>query len=205
MAETFDIQAFVAEIKGLAREPQRGRVCEESRRVAALVVREPTWKFRQQIYLKRLAKLEKFLAGEDVRGELTPSEAEAFALLAGGQAQALPAATTAAAAAASAGQAGAGQEPQGAERRQSLRIRMATRIRIRRESSDSGEVLEPANMSRGGFAMRTLQDYRMHETLLVDLHFRPGQVDSAMERRARVVRKVPPQGPGPFSYGLKLE
>lgn len=222
MAESFDFQTFVEAIRKLGAELQAQAAHEEFERVAGMVVREPSWKFRQQVYLKRLERLGKFLRGEDVSAELTPSETEAYALLRPAAASAPPQSGTpvtpaagsrvpppASVSAARPGPAPAAHAkaaPAGAERRSSTRIKMRTRVRIRRVSDDSVEVLEPANVSKGGLSFRTARDYAMKEALLVNMHYQPGQPESnGMDRRGVIVRKTPADVPGQFLYGLEFE
>lgn len=210
MAEKFDFQTFVEAIKSLGADLQEQATHEEFERVASIVVREPSWKFRQQVYLKRLERLGKFLRGEDVSSGLTPSEAEAYALLGPPAPPIAGPRVPAPAAPGSAGRpapaAPAKAAPAGAERRRSTRIKMRTRARIRRESGDAFEVLEPSNVSKGGISFRSAQSYELKDAVLVNMHYQPGQPESSgLERRGVVVRKTPVNVPGQFLYGLEFE
>lgn len=217
MAETFDFLAFAQSIRSLSGDSQLQRLGEELNRVQNLVVREPSWKFRQQIYVKRLGRLARFVRGEDVASELTPSEAEAYSVLAlkppeqtfavpvqplSTAAAPPPAASTPAPAARPAAPASSGKK--GAERRRSARIKMSTKARVRRESGAGFEVLEPGNVSKGGISFRSAQSYKFEERLLVTMHYRAGQPESAgMERVGKVVR-ITPESSGLVDYGIEF-
>lgn len=220
--EQFDFVAFGASLQGLSREEQRTQVREELARARAMVVREPTWKFKQQIYVRRLERLARHLAGEEVAHESTPTEIDAYALLSGPP---VPPARAAAAAAGPAPVSKASTSPppvqpappalpaelpeapsgDAADRRRSKRIQMKTRVLIRRESDGTPEMLEPVNVSRGGIAFRSTRVYALHEKILVNMHYQPNQPAGAgIETRSMIVRAVPIPNAQAFSYGVKF-
>lgn len=229
--EQFDFVGFGASLRGVPRHDQRERVHEELGRVRNMPVREPSWKFKQHIYLRRLERLGRHLAGEDVSLELTPTEIEAYTLLssppepaarpaqagaghepaaaAGVHAPPVVGAATAAAGAAKAPTAAAPApeppRPGADERRRSRRIQMRTRARIRRESDGGSEVLEPVNVSRGGLAFCSSHVYALHEKIFVNMHFQPNQPESdAIESHGLIVRAAPVAGSPLYSYGVKF-
>ena len=185
--EKFDFSVFLSTLKGASLEQQRKRVQEELGRMRELVVREPGRKFQQQIYVQRLERLRRFLDGQEVTNELTPSELQAYVQFLGGGAQA---------------GAGAAPSPEGQDRREARRISMKTRVRIRRDSGSAVEVLEPLNVSRGGIGFQSAQQYALHEVVWVTLHYQPGTEE--LETRSMIVRAVPLPESGFFSYGVKF-
>jgi pyruvate/2-oxoglutarate dehydrogenase complex dihydrolipoamide acyltransferase (E2) component len=215
--EQFDFVAFGESLRGLPRQEQRDQVQAELARMHGMVVREPSLKFKQHIYLRRLERLGRFLAGEEVSMELTPTEIEAYALISSPpepppaaappaahpspapSAPVAPAAAPLAAAAAAEAQAG------GAERRRARRIQMRTRARVRRLSDGTAEVLEPVNVSRGGIAFRSSRLYVLHEKVTVNMHYRPNQPEGDLiESHGMIVRAVPESGVQFYSYGVKF-
>jgi hypothetical protein len=217
--EQFDFVAFGESLRGLPRQEQRDRVQAELVRMHGMVVREPSLKFKQQIYLRRLDRLSRFMAGEEVAMELTPTEIEAYALIstppersqtapaaaAAAHGSAAPSAPIAPPAAPLAVPAGGEAPAEGAERRRSRRIQMRTRARIRRQSDGSAEVLEPVNVSRGGIGFRSSRLYALHEKISVNMHFQPNQPESEIsESRGMIVRAVAETGTQLYSYGVKF-
>ena len=79
--EKFDFVEFVSTLRDLSSQGQRGRVAEELTRMQAMLVRESSGKFEQQIYMRRVERLSRFLGGQDVTADLTPSEKRAYELL----------------------------------------------------------------------------------------------------------------------------
>lgn len=215
--QQFDFVAFSESLRGLLHQEQRDRVHAELARMQSTVVREPSLKFKQQIYLRRLERLSRFLAGEDVSLELTPTEIEAYALIstppeepraavaAAAHHSAVPSPPIVPPAAPSAAPA-AGEVPlEGAERRTARRIQMRTRARIRRESDGTAEVLEPVNVSRGGIGFRSSRLYALHEKISVNMHYQPKQPESDIsESRGMIVRAVAEAGTQSYSYGVKF-
>jgi len=216
--EQFDFVAFGESLRGLPRQEQRDRVQAEMARMQGMVVREPSLKFRQQLYLRRLERLSRFMAGEEVAMELTPTEIDAYALIATPPAEEPRAAAAAAAHHSAAPSApiaspaaplaapAAGEAPSlGAERRKARRIQMRTRARIRRESDGSAEVLEPVNVSRGGIGFRSSRLYARHEKITVNMHYQPEQPETAMiHSHGMIVRAVAETGTQLYSYGVKF-
>jgi len=216
--EHFDFVAFGESLRGLPRQEQRDRVQAEMVRMHGMVVREPSLKFKQQIYLRRVERLSRFMAGEEVAMELTPTEIEAYALIAtplaegpraaaaaGAHHNAAPSAPIAAPAAPAAAPAAGEAAAEGAERRKARRIQMRTRARIRRESDGSAEVLEPVNVSRGGIGFRSSRLYAMHEKITVNMHYQPEQPETNMiHTRGMIVRAVAETGTQLYSYGVKF-
>ena len=82
--EKFDFVEFVSTLRDLSSQDQRGRVTEELARMQAMLVRESSGKFEQQIYMRRVERLSRFLEGQDVAADLTPSEKRAYELLTAG-------------------------------------------------------------------------------------------------------------------------
>jgi len=78
-----------------------------------------------------------------------------------------------------------------AEKRGSRRIQMKTRARIRRPDNRI-EIVAPVNVSRGGIAFETAQQYALDELVQVALHYREGE--EALETLGSIVR-VTPRGP----------
>jgi hypothetical protein len=217
--EQFDFVAFGESLRGLPRQEQRDRVQGELARMQGMVVREPSLKFKQQIYLRRLERLSRFLAGEDVAMELTPTEIEAYALIAtplerpqtapaaaaAAHASAAPSALPAPPEASLAAPAGGEALAEGPERRRARRIQMRTRARVRRDSDGSAEVLEPVNVSRGGISFRSSRLYAMHEKITVNMHYQPEQPEAAMiYSPGMIVRAVAETGTQLYSYGVKF-
>lgn len=205
-ATEFDFNDFVASLKDAMAEEQAGRVKEELGRMAQMIVREPGRRFQKQIYVQRLERLQRFLRGEDVSRELTPSEQQAYwilgALQAGTRAAAVAHDAQVTAAPAPDEQPMAVEPPTGMERRQSRRIFMRTRVRIRRDPGGQVELIDPINVSRGGIGFDSDLRYTLHETVWATMHYQPGT--SEMETRALIVRAAPlPDGKN-FSYGLKF-
>jgi hypothetical protein len=75
-----------------------------------------------------------------------------------------------------------------AEKRGSRRIQMKTRARIRRPDNRS-EIVAPVNVSRGGIAFETAQQYALDELVQVALHYREGE--EALETHGSIVRVTP--------------
>jgi hypothetical protein len=165
-----------------------------------------------------LERLSRFMAGEEVAMELTPTEIEAYALIstplveepraaaaAAAHHSAAPSAPIAPPAAPLAAPAGGEALAEGAERRRSRRIQMRTRARICRESDGSTEVLEPVNVSRGGIGFRSSRLYARHEKITVNMHYQPKQPESDIsESRGMIVRAVAETGTQLYSYGVKF-
>lgn len=218
--EQFDFVAFSSTLRGLPREKQRLTVRVETGRAREVTVREPSVKFKQQIYVRRLERLGRFLGGEDVSMELTPTEIEAYALITSPPEPARPAVAVAVAGSGSATVAdahaglaasaappdapAAETAPEGAERRRSRRIQMRTRVRIRRESGGTAEVLEPANVSRGGIGFHSNRMYALYEKVSVAMHYRTDQPENEIsESHGMIVRAVADAG-SQHSYGVKF-
>ncbi len=216
MAETFDFLVFAQSIRDLAGDAQLQRLGEEMNRIQNLVVGEPSWKFRQQIYAKRLGRLARFMRGEEIAAELTPPEAEVYSALALKRPErpfAVPVEPLATAAAAppptstlrpSQRAAAANAGKKGAERRRNARIKMSTRARVRRENGEGFEVLEPGNVSKGGISFRSAQSYKFEERILVTMHYRAGQPESAGMERVGVVVRITPETSGLVDYGIEF-
>jgi hypothetical protein len=217
--EQFDFVAFGESLRGLQSQEQRDRVQAEMARMQGMVVREPSLKFKQQLYLRRVERLSRFMAGEEVAMELTPTEIEAYALIATPLAEEPRAAAAAAAAHHSAAPSAPIAPPaaplaapatgealaEGAERRKSRRIQMRTRARIRRQSDGSAEVLEPVNVSRGGIGFRSSRLYVLHEKITVNMHYQPEQPESALiHSHGMIVRAIAETGTPLYSYGVKF-
>ncbi len=186
--EKFDFAGFVSTLQGASREQQRKRVQEELGRMRELVVREPGRKFQRQMYVQRLERLRRFLEGQEVTNELTPSELEAYVQFLSGEAPP--------------GRAGPAPSPEGRDRRETRRISVKTRARIRQDSGPVVEVLEPVNVSRVGLGFQSAQQYALHEVVWVTLHYQPGA--EKLETRSMIVRTVPLPESGLFSYGVKF-
>ena len=201
--ETFDFAEFTFMLGGFPPGDRRSQVAAELERVRGLTVREARQKFQQQLFMGRLERLVRFLDGEDVSGELTPSEKNAYAGLTGPMAAAAeappePAPEPAPEAAPKPPPAA----PQGKDRRQSRRIQMKTRVRIRRESDSKPEVLEPLDLSKGGISFQSPKRFAMREIIWVSLHYQPGV--STMAVRSQIVRAAPIPQSAEFSYGVKF-
>jgi hypothetical protein len=79
---------------------------------------------------------------------------------------------------------------------------MKTRVRIRRESDNVSEILEPLNLSRGGVGFQSCKRFALHEIVWVIMHYRPESTD--METKSMIVRAAPIPHSTEFSYGLKF-
>lgn len=194
--EKFDFPAFVHGMRALSDQERQHKLREEMERIGALVVRDPGLQFQQQLYLQRLKRLSRFLAGENI--PLTPVEAQAYTPLGRRSAARAPAAPAGAPAAAPAGR-------QGSERRTSRRIGMKTWVRVRRESDSDTELVEPVNVSRGGLCFQSIRQYDLHDIIWIKMHCDPEVPESGeMETRCLIVRAVPVPEWEAFSYGLKF-
>lgn len=189
--EKFDFAEFVIGLKASPPENRRDKVQQECWRARDLTIRESGAKFQQQLYVGRLERLARHLKGIDVSRELTPSEVQAYALLLDTPAPAAPAVQPPPAPAA----------PQGKDRRTSRRIAMKTRARVRRQSNQEGEVVEPVNVSKGGISFLSRKRFELHESVFVTMHYQPGAAE--METRSQIVRAAPTDT-GDFSYGVKF-
>ncbi len=180
--ENFELETFITQIKRESNEQQRRRTAEEIARVGQLTVRDASRRVQQQLYLQRLKRLARFLGGQDVTRELTPSEARAYALLA------------------------AKDEPADeSERRLSVRAAMKTRVRLRRGSLADAEVLAPLNVSRGGLGFQSTRSYQLHEMIWVTLHCDPqAPADVDTEIRGIIVRAAPLPEFDAASYGVRF-
>ena len=210
--EPFDFAAFALGIQAVSPEDRQARVKDEMARVNSLVVRDPSKRFEQHLYLKRLQRLSRFLAGEDVTGELTPSEARSYALLSGApppvEAQlavpeepAPPPPAPAPAPVVTEPK----KEPEGKERRVARRIAMKTKVRVRRDNVDDFEIVEPLNVSRGGVGFESVNEYQLDEIIWVIVHYEEEKPDSEqIETRSTIVRVVPLKKWDAFSYGVQF-
>ena len=211
--EHFDITQFIAELAGKPADFHRQLLKKELGRVRDMTVRDSGRRFKQQMYVSRMERLMRYLNGEDVAQELTPSEKSAYGLLGRGWAAAAPAAASAASPAASPIVVPAVEpaptplarapepelaEPKGAERRTSRRIQMKTKIRVR--YNKAMEIIEPVNVSKGGISFESLRTYALHEIIFVTMHYQP-ETDQ-METRSIIVRAAPKQEG--TSYGVKF-
>lgn len=180
--EHFELETFITQIKRESSENQRHRTTDEIARVSQLTVREANRRVQQQLYLQRLKRLARFLAGDDVTAELTPSEMRAYNLLA------------------------VQDEPPGeSDRRRSLRAAMKTRVRVRRGSVADAEVLAPLNVSRGGLGFESARPYQLHEMVWVTLHYNPQTPDDVdTEIRGIIVRAAPLPEYQAASYGVRF-
>lgn len=79
--ENFNFLEFVSSLKDLAVGDQRIRVQHELDRTRNLQIREPSWQFQQQIYVRHLERLLHCFESQKVTSELTPSEKRAYTLL----------------------------------------------------------------------------------------------------------------------------
>jgi len=197
--ETFELNDFAHRLDEAAEPARRELVAGELERIRRVVVREASKRFAQQMYITKLERLARALRGDDVSAELTPSERQVYARL---FAVAAPPAAAAAAAAAAAPAPVAVPELTGKERRTSRRIQMKTRARVRRESDNLTEILEPVNVSRGGIGFLSPKRFALHETVWITMHY---QADSTeMETKAIIVRAAPIAASVDFSYGVKF-
>jgi hypothetical protein len=251
---SFDLNAFAQTLAGFPVAERAGRVEAEVQRVRAMTVRDAARRFDGQMYVQHLERLGRALSGHDVGGELTPSERPVHALLLGCAPQAVaaaaalessapstatpppapsrqstppdsPAAPAMAVAAVETTSVEAASELSGAERRTSRRIQMKTRVRIRRDSDNVCEVLEPVNVSRGGLGFQSCKRFALHETVWATMHYQPGSdgipaksasrlagrskalaLDAAaeIETKSIIVRAAAMANSIEFSYGLKF-
>jgi len=202
--EPFDFAAFALGIQAVSPEDRQARVKDEMARVNSLVVRDPSKRFQQHLYLKRLQRLSRFLAGEDVTGELTPSEARSYALLGGEALQPAPEPPPPAPAPAPV-VTEPKKEPEGKERRVARRIAMKTKVRVRRDNVDDFEIVEPLNVSRGGVGFESVNEYQLDEIIWVIVHYEEEKPDSEqIETRSTIVRVVPLKKWDAFSYGVQF-
>ena len=79
---------------------------------------------------------------------------------------------------------------------------MKTRVRIRRDSDNVSEILEPVNLSRGGISFKSCKRFALHETVWVTMHYQPQSTE--METKSIIVRAAPMKNSTEFSYGLKF-
>ena len=184
--DEFDFEVFVSTLTAVPVGDRLAGVRKEMVRAQALVVRDAQRRFEQQVYVRRLERLVRYLSGENVSKELSPSETRAYEMLS----KAPPAPAEAAPA-------------MGKDRRVSRRIAMKTRVRIRRDSGSGAEVLEPVNVSRGGISFLSSAQYKMSEVVWVNLHYDPKNPEAAApETRSIIVRAAPESGQ--FSYGVRF-
>jgi hypothetical protein len=241
--DSFDLSSFAQTVAQYPAAERAAQVDAEMKRVRGMTVRDSSKRFNQQMYITRLERLGRALAGHDVSGELTPSERHVHALLLAPPAVvAEPVATVSVAAAAAvqtpvpvpvqtpdvsqspALQAAVGDElaagdssPEpvvsGPERRTSRRIQMKTRVRIRRESDNVSEVLQPVNVSRGGLGFQSPKRFGLHETVWVTMHYQAESGESkarvvdvvgSMETKSMIVRAAPLTNSTEFSYGVRF-
>ncbi len=189
--EVFDFLEFVTDMKAQRPENVLTHVGKEVVRVNEMFIRDPEMKFQQQLYIRRLERLVRCLAGKDVSQELSPVEVKAYEVLG---LRPTPLAAQEKASVAS-----------GADRRTSRRITLKTRVRIRRDGGHWAEVLEPENVSRGGIGFQSKAHYRLDEIVWLKMHFEPDAPKGpGMETRSIIVRAVPQQEEGVFSYGVKF-
>jgi hypothetical protein len=215
--DSFDLSVFSQALAGQPAAERAGLVNAEVQRIRALTVRDAGKRFNQQMYTKALERLGRALNGQDVGGELTPSERPIHALLVGAAVPLAVAAVTAAPAPVALPQppvpaipeppalvsaAAAVPELSGPERRTSRRIQMKTKVRIRRDADNVAEILEPLNISRGGVGFHSCKRFALHETVWVVMHYRPDSTD--METKSIIVRAASVANSTEFSYGLKF-
>lgn len=212
--EHFDITQLIADLAGKPADFHRQLLAKELGRVRDMTVRDAARRFKQQMYISRMERLMRYLNGEDVTQELTPSERSAYGLLGRGWAAAKPAVAPAAAPAAEPVVAKPAPppparvpepepepepaQPTGAERRTSRRIQMKTKIRVR--YSKAMEVVEPINVSKGGISFESQRSYALHEIIFVTMHYQAGT--DQMETRSIIVRAAPKDDV--TSYGVKF-
>jgi len=210
--EHFDITQFIADLAGKPADFHRQLLAKELGRVRGMTVRDAGRRFKQQMYVSRMERLMRYLNGEDVTQELTPSERSAYGLLGRGWAAAKPSVAPIAEPAAAPVVAKPAPpqparapepepepvEPTGAERRTSRRIQMKTKIRVR--YSKALEIVEPINVSKGGISFESQRSYALHEIIFVTMHYQP-ETDQ-METRSIIVRAAPKDDV--TSYGVKF-
>lgn len=204
--EHFDITQLIAELAEKPADFHRQLLSKELGRVRGMTVRDAGRRFKQQMYISRMERLMRYLNGENVTQELTPSERSAYGLLGRGWATAASAAAVEAPAPAPARRAPEPEpepEPEpaaktGAERRTSRRIQMKTKIRVR--YGKAMELIEPINVSKGGVGFESDRTYPLHEIVFVTMHYQPGT--DQMETRSIIVRAAPKEEV--TSYGVKF-
>jgi hypothetical protein len=200
----FDIAEFVA---GLADAPVAERpklVIEELASVKGQTVRDSAKHFQQQMYTVRLERLRRHLDGQDVEKELNPTERAAYQMLAPKAAPPPPAPPPEAPKVAAVAEPAPEAPKTGPERRQSRRIQMNTRARVRTATDKEGkeaEIIAPVNISRGGICFESACAHRLDDPVFVILHYKPGT--SEMETRGMIVRVSPAAG-AKTSYGVKF-
>ncbi|GEM_PF-5182851 len=86
-----------------------------------------------------------------------------------------------------------------AEKRGSRRIQMKTRARVRR-TNNSSEIVAPLNVSRGGIAFESRQEYALDEMIQVAMHYREGE--QPLETLGSIVRVTP--NASAKEYGVKF-
>jgi hypothetical protein len=86
-----------------------------------------------------------------------------------------------------------------AEKRTSRRIQMKTRARVRRTNNKT-EVVAPLNVSRGGIAFESVQQYDLDERIQVAMHYREGE--QPLETLGSIVRVTPREKSA--EYGVKF-
>lgn len=198
--EQFDFAAFAEGIQALSPADRQARVKDELARVHSLVVRDPSKRFEQQLYAKRLQRLSRFLGGENVLSELTPSEARTYALMGGAAPPPEPAPPVPVSE-----KPKEKEEEGGKERRIARRIAMKTKVRVRRDNADEFEIVEPLNVSRGGVGFESIHEYQLDEIIWVIVHYEPDKPDSEqIETRSTIVRVVPLKKWDAFSYGVQF-
>jgi hypothetical protein len=212
--DSFDLSAFSQALAGHPVAARAGLVNAEVQRVRAMTVRDAGKRFNQQMYTKALERLGRALNGHDVGGELTPSERPIHALVVSAAPPAMAAVAPAPVASpqppvpaipeppAPAETAAEVPELAGPERRTSRRIQMKTKVRIRRDSDNVAEILEPLNISRGGVGFLSCKRFALHETVWVIMHYRSDSTD--MEMKSMIVRAASVANSTDFSYGLKF-
>jgi hypothetical protein len=207
--EKFDFTELVLRLKELPADERLDETRDELTRTRALVIRDATRKFQHQLYIGRVERLLRHLKGTDVTRELTPTEVQAYALLSAQPPLAAAAASVIAPPPMPAVPAPAPAEapapeplPQGKDRRVSRRIQMRTRVRIRRDSDESAEVVEPVNVSKGGISFQSRRRIELYETVFVTMHYQTEVIE--METRSLIVRAAPIAGSSEISYGVKF-
>ena len=208
--EHFDITHLIGDLAGKPADFHRQLLKKELGRVRAITVRDAGVRFKQQMYISRMERLMRYLNGEDVTLELTPSERSAYGLLGRGWASAASAVAPAVAPVAEPviskpvrapepePEPVAPATPSGAERRTSRRIQMKTSVRVR--YNKAMEIIQPINVSKGGISFESLRNYALHEIIFVTMHYQPGT--DQMETRSIIVRAAPlSEG---TSYGVKF-
>ncbi len=198
--EHFDITQLIAELAEKPADFHRQLLSKELGRVRGMTVRDAGRRFNQQMYISRMERLMRYLNGENVTQELTPSERSAYGLLGRGWATAASAAAVEAPATSPPPRAPEPEpaEKTGAERRTSRRIQMKTKIRVR--YGKTLEVVEPTNVSKGGVGFESQRTYALHEIVFVTMHYQP-ETDQ-METRSIIVRAAPLREG--TSYGVKF-